>query len=346
MNDAEEVRAQLDRLATPDPYGGLDSGQLLARGRRGKQRRRMLAGGGAAAAVVAAVAVTATLLSGAGATTPGNETSVAGTATSTQSARTATKPAELITEAEALRRCRAQWSRDVGTKIPPVYIISTAPEGPNPKRLVRERTVIWMDYDNVPGFYKCTIPAPGESIRGEVVAPKGPDPRSQAPVGADDVALLRACGVLLGGKDLTGWRIVQRASLAGVGTRFVAVESPNGPYAHCPVPAPGTNELLAATTFRRAGPAPSALGPHKFETGSQCRAGCTGWLYDESGRVPAKVVRIRVTALNGRHTDIQVKDGWYAILWADGDPKGQPSGRFTAYDAAGNVVEVDPNAVG
>lgn len=377
MNDPEEIRDQLDSLATPDPYGGVDGGLLLARGRRGRRRRRILAGSGAAAGVVAALTVTATLLSGAGvAPKPGDETPVAGSSTSPRptspggsGTAASVGPHEAITEAEGLRRCRAQWSRDVGRPIGPVFLANTAPQGPDPNRRVRTGTVFFIDDDNVPGFYKCMIPRRGENRPGEEVAPKVPDPNLQAATAADDATLLRTCSAALKylatapdsevsyprppkpiTTDLSGWRITARSSLPDVGTVFTAL-SPNGDMAaFCDIDPPGSSGESLQSEVRLTSPdgkrtlyAKPHLSEHILESGSQCDSHCTGWLHRESGRLPAKVVRLHVASPNGKSVDVPVKNGYWALIWANGDPQRRPDVTVTAYDADGKVVRPDTN---
>jgi hypothetical protein len=376
VNDPEEIRNQLDRLATPDPYGGVDGGQLLARGRRGRRRRRILAGSGAAAGVMAAVTVTATLLSGAGAPAPGNETSVAGTTTSPRptspggsGTATSVGPHEVITEAEAVRRCGEQWSRDAGRPIRPVHVLPTGPSESEPQRKVRTGTLLGIYHDNILGFYKCMIPRRGENRPGEHATPRVPDPTLHAPADADDTTLLRACSAGLDflatapdselsyprpskpiATDLTGWRIVARSSLPKVGTTFVALSPTADKVAYCDIDVPGAKaESALGSEVRLTSPdgkrtpySKPHLSEHILETGSQCNAQCTGWLHRESGRLPSKVVRLHVASPHGKSVDVPVKDGYWALVWANGDPQRRLAVNVTAYDAEGKVVRPDP----
>lgn len=377
MNDPQEIREYLDRMAAADPYGTVDGRPLLARGRRGRRRRRMLAGGGAAAGVVAAVTVTATLLSGAGVPASGDQAPIAGTTTSSRPARpggsgtaASVGPHETITEAEGLRRCRAQWSRDVGRQIGPLTLANTAPAGPQPNRKVRTGVVFYVGDANVSGLYKCMIPRRGENRPGEYLEPKLPDPNQQAPADADDTTLLRACSAALTylatapdnelphprptkpmATDLTGWTMTARSSLANVGTVFVAL-SPNADMAaQCDIDPPGSRTENAHRSevrlTRPDGKRTLSIAPHLskhiLESGSRCDSHCTGWVHRESGRLPAKVVRLHVESPNGKSVNVPVKNGYWALIWANGDPQGRPDVTVTAYDDDGKVVRPDGN---
>lgn len=65
---------------------------------------------------------------------------------------------------------------------------------------------------------------------------------------------------------------------------------------------------------------------------------CIGWVTDNIGRVDPRIVRIRITARNGKVHDVKIHDGWFAMVWADGDGKGQPNAKVEAFDAKGNRV--------
>jgi hypothetical protein len=75
-----------------------------------------------------------------------------------------------------------------------------------------------------------------------------------------------------------------------------------------------------------------------FQTCSDPTRKCAGWVYPVGGRVDPKITRIRITAVNGKHHEVMVKNGWFALYWGDGDSKGVPGATVTAYDRNGAVV--------
>jgi hypothetical protein len=248
----------------------------------------------------------------------------------------------VLSEPEAVRRCQALSNQAPGWE-PDRMEKSDRLIDPGTSQEPDRRTVLIGKDDK--GLYRyCRLRLTDPTAPSTTPwRPPPIDPARTADPGADDKTMLRACAAGLEGRNLAGWRIVVRQSLAGIGTRFVAISPDGARGADCGVPAPGAGTGLLRPRQFQVGRPPQVLGPHHFETGGQCNAGtCTGWLYDEAGRVPVKVVRMRLTAGNGVTHDVPVKDGWFAILWADGQPGGQPTGRFTAYDAAGKVVPISP----
>jgi hypothetical protein len=234
-------------------------------------------------------------------------------------------------------------------------LLSSQPINDGPNRRYKVHTAMLVDYDDKPGSYLCDIPAKGEDREGKIIpsaAARRPDPALQAESDADDATVLAACSAQLkkltsrdvtdppglkpADTDLTGWRIVVRATLPNVGTTFAALSQKGDRVAYCEVDekggvGPGTNAYRVA-------PAPTTLPRHLFSASGGYSLGVRGWMYREVGRVPTRIARLHVEAPNGRSVDVPVRDGWYAIMWSDGDPNGQPPAKYTAYDANGKVV--------
>jgi hypothetical protein len=150
--------------------------------------------------------------------------------------------------------------------------------------------------------------------------------------------------------DLTGWRMLVRSIQPKVGTAFVATSPDAKLVARCVLYAPGAPSATspASDTWAHAArPSPRTLTEYLFGAGSQCATGlaCTGFLYADTGEVPRNVVRIKLEAASGRSVDVPVRDGWFALMWANGGGKAEIPGRFTAYDASGKVVKPDPDFV-
>jgi len=210
---------------------------------------------------------------------------------------------------------------------------------------------------------------PGQAVAGSSGSTSAESPaRRVAPPSqnvaptADTAAVLKACSVKLAAikkgrqssplpvtTDLTGWRMLVRSIQPKVGTAFVAT-SPDGKLvARCVLYAPGVPagyDKASNTWAHAARPSPRTLTEYLFGAGSQCAPdlACTGFLNADTGEVPRNVVRIRLEAAGGRSVDVPVRDGWFAVMWANGG-KAEMPGRFTAYDASGKVVKPDPDFV-
>lgn len=334
MNDQQEIRDYLDWMAAADPYGTVDGARQVEQGRRARRHRRRFAAGASTAAVVAVLAAGTVLPRALG----------SGESPEVGPPATGANPSSLsvLSEPEAVRRCEALSNQDPEWELAGMEKSERLIDPGTSQDPARRRVLIGKDDEGRYRYCWLRRNDPAAPTTTPRHTPKA-DPAAFADPGADDQTLLRACSARTNGLSLAGWRIVARESLARIGTRLVAISPDAGRGVQCGVPAPGSGTGLLPSSAVQVGKPPKALGPHHFEIGGQCSVGsCTGWLYDEAGRVPAKVVRMRLTASNGRTHDVPVKDGWFAVLWADGQPGGQPSGRFTAYDAAGNVVPISP----
>lgn len=330
MYDDKELGAELHRLAGADPLGPIDSQQLLARGRRGRRRRRVLSSAGLAATVAVGL-VGASLLPDIG--QAGRDSDPAGT----PNAQPDFTPlpgvpkgdgAIEMTKKEAERRCgiRTGVTRPLANYAPPFK--------------VGERVGNAVAGDPMPGPYECTVPGDSKPSAAVIAkAVKDPMPASKA-------GQLRNCSVLFW-HDMSGWKVVATETMKGYGTVLTAL-SPTGRYvAICELgpkldPKNGWPMGSGPSTYRTSLYARNKL-EHFGQAGSRgdegsCTANCVGWVYKESGRVASNIVRIRLTAPNGRTHDIKVVDGWYVLSWANGDPKNRNGGTTTAYDKNGNVV--------
>lgn len=308
-DDDQALGAELRRLAEADPLGPTSAGDLLVRGRRGRRRRQLLSAT-AVAALVAAVPVTAATLpelDGARDQAVAGEKTVVSTAPSPSTAPT-----------------------------------SSAAPAPGTKPTLAGPTSL-----------RPTDRA-GRSMRA------APD--------AGTAEILRACSVKLtalqearsGQKpgrevlpvtDLTGWTVLVRAIQPKVGTSFVAFSPDRKVKANCVIYAPGVPAGMDSASDTGAWPAPSlgpkALSPHLLAAGTSCAAGldCSGFLYTGTYHVPAKVVRIRATATNGRVLNLRPRDGWLAVMWADGvgGQRAEFGLKYRAYDARGKEIKPDPD---
>ncbi len=83
---------------------------------------------------------------------------------------------------------------------------------------------------------------------------------------------------------------------------------------------------------------------------------CLGQLYLDATRLPRSVTKVRLESIRGGPPEpvdgtvavpvagpsitVTVKDGWFAVAWADGlrEPCGRA--RLTAYDARNRIVRV------
>lgn len=187
-------------------------------------------------------------------------------------------------------------------------------------------------------------------------------PPTQAAPDADGPTVLRACSANLKirkarqdpsappphmpfATDLTGWRITARSVLANVGTVFAAV-SPDGKLsADCRVYKPGSpgNEGLRSQVYTMGPDAPS-VDPQLFAAGQTCDTQCDGWMVEDVGRTFQKVAKFRVESkTSGKAVEVPVNHGWYALIWANGDPRKQPDLKVTAYDSEGTVIPADPD---
>ncbi|WP_328990228.1 hypothetical protein OG394_28715 [Kribbella sp. NBC_01245] len=334
MYDDKELGAELQRLAGEDPLAPIDSQQLLTRGRRGRQRRRVLGSAGLAATVAVAV-VGASLVPDIGQAGRDGDPIAGNSATPSAGPDFTPVPgvprgdaAIEMTKKEAERRCgiRTGVTRELANYAPPFKVGETVGNA--------------VAGDPAPGPYECTVP--GDSRPSAAVIAKAVND----PTPADKAGQLRNCSVLFW-HDMSDWNVVTTETLKGQGTVLVAL-SPSGRHvALCELgpkfdPKNGWPVGSGPAIFRTSLYARNKLqyfgeAGHRGDAGG-CTANCVGWVYKDSGRVTSNIVRIRLTAPNGRTHDIKVVDGWYALSWANGDPQARNGGTVKAYDKNGNVV--------
>lgn len=328
MNDDQDIRGQLRRMASGHPLGPMDSGLLLDRGRRGKRRRRWAATGGGTLAAVSVVALVATMAPRLDARTtdvpPPASSPGRTTAAPDFTPLPGVPPGDLalakLGNAEVARRCLLRgtrlWPDDRRFGI-----------GPQATGL----TVITNKVGERPRM--CTIPGDSRPSAALIAA------AAADPLPADDARRLRNCAVKVW-HNLTGWRLVAKDTQPGVGTNLVAL-SPSGKFVlHCTLTARGQS-LMDIGSIRPISGSPPGRMTQPPIAGHQTCGGpqaCIGYLYSEAGQVARYVARIRLTASNGRTHDITVNDGWYALAWANGDPEDVEL-TVTEYDAAGRVLD-------
>ncbi|WP_328329326.1 hypothetical protein OHA70_05775 [Kribbella sp. NBC_00382] len=331
MQNDPEIGAELDRLANGDPLAPVDVTGLLQRGRRGRRRRRIASASGLAAGV-AVIAVGAALVPDIGAAQREPAAAGAGAALFTPMPGVPQGEAALgkITRAEAERRCTIRYGvQPLATFHPSVYraTMGLMSRVPGKKNMFG------------PG---CVVPGDSKPTAAALAKVKA-DP---APRTADGQLL--SCSVLLW-HDLTKWRVVsteQGATDLGRVLRMLAVSPTGRSAASCDLPLSGqAMPLMKSSTpsIRTAQNEPlmSLSGVGVYEGSGQigCKSNCTGWTYTNFGRVDPAITRIHFKAVNGATHDLTVANGWYALWWANGDPKSRRAATVTAYNASGRPLK-------
>lgn len=339
MYDDQEIGAELRRLAAADPLDPISSASLLERGRRGRRRRKVFSTGGVVAAV-AAVAVSAAVLPGLGSGHVKDHGQVATTPTPTTPTTPTTARANSglftplpgvpsgdaglgqLTKKEADRRCVLRYGRGGNMKNTSYRAGSL---------------VLYVNAQGIPDTFRtCRVPGDSRPTAAAIAKAKG-DPM---PAGA--AGQLRNCSVQFW-HDLTNWKVVTSDTAKGAGISLIAL-SPSGRYAvRCQLEptfratgtGTGTGITTVATDFLY------NLDYVAFAGGRVCPGTpCLGWHYLEGGRVSSDVARIRIQAKwSGQHHDLTVTDGWYALSWINGDPKGRMDATITAYDKNGKLLK-------
>lgn len=183
---------------------------------------------------------------------------------------------------------------------------------------------------------------------------KSPAPHKSSAVSAADAALLKRCGGLVG-TDLTGWQLVAKSTEPGYLTVLQALDPVGATVAFCNLAGPKLPFAIPAawngTAPAQGRPLPSNMPSrpvpterHLFEQGTEtCGQGkpeCAGFLFYETGRLPRNAARLHAVAEDGRTADFVVRDGWYAVAWADrGQRDGMGPVQWTIYDAHGKVLD-------
>ena len=241
MND-QEVRDYLGRMAVGDPYGEVDGGQLLGRGRQIRRRRRWLAAGGAAVTTIAVIGAGLAVSSALGSHRP-----------PAPPAATPTPSLGLVTQQQAEARCYEVANENPATAKD--LTIMRAQRRLDPLQNEPGWRYVPAGHTKDGEFYYCKLPTHPRPSR----TPPAVQPAMFAAPDASDSAVLRACSASLTrlrkgipedpfwntsmkplAGDLTGWRVVARSKLPSVGTVFVAL-SPRGDLsAHCEVYPPGS----------------------------------------------------------------------------------------------------------
>ncbi|WBQ06410.1 hypothetical protein [Kribbella sp. CA-293567] len=332
MQDDQEIGAELHRLAAADPLTTIDAAGLLERGRRGRRRRRVLSVTGVTAGV-AAIALGAGLLPGAGLGATGRKPEVA----SSTSAEALFTPLPgvprgegalgKVTEKEALRRCAIRYGVQRLAKFhPEVY---------------RSTMTISGVFSGPPGARKMT---PGCLVPGD----SRPSAAAIAKVKADPLprstdGQLLACSVQLW-HDLTKWRVVATASIDSTAVKLLIVSPSGRSAADCELSTSRSRVFgsgSSAKIFTTEHPNANSLGNIvSFGSGTRCpSAPCAGWVAVNAGRIDPKMTRVLITAVNGRTHELTITNGWFSILWANGDLQARMDARVTGFDAAGNIVK-------
>lgn len=353
MNDEQQIRGELTRLAADDPLGPIDSARLVDRGRRGKRRRRILASGGAVAAV-SAVALTASLLPNLSAAD--SRPSPAGTSSSNAVAHLVPLPGvprgdaalAAIDRAEMFRRCELRGQRldkrgeFQGGAFPAWYPVS--------------QRVMMLDAARRRQL-ECAIPGDSRPSETAIAAAKAD------PLPSDDAGRLRNCSAELW-HDVTRYRVLASDTLPGQATNLVAM-SPSGKYVvfctleverprikigsrsyerrlfHTVNAAYHVSKVRTFAGYERADRLSTGgtqtCGAHK--PGTEPKRACIGATYSGAGRWNPRITRIVINNSNGNKHEIKLNDGWYALVWANGN-RNNPDDRATAYDANGNEVPI------
>jgi hypothetical protein len=333
MQDDQEVGAELHRLADTDPLNSIDAVALLERGRRGRRRRRALSVSGVTAGV-AAVALGTGLLPGAGFGAINRKPDAAATQTSEAlfnplpGVPRGEAALGKVSEKEALLRCELRYGKqELGKFHPDVYRATMTIAGP------------FKGPDGKVKFgAECLVPGDSRpSDKAVAMARANPMPSSAE-------GKLLACSVQLW-HDLTKWRVVSTESIDKTRIRVLAVSPTGQSAASCeltPAAKAGAFEKgSSAKIFTAKYPQLNSLGNiASTGSGSTCRTEpCVGWVYLNAGRIDPTITRVLITAANGRTHELKITNGWFSILWANGDPKARLDARVTGYDAAGNIVK-------
>jgi len=334
----EEIGAELRRLAAQDPGESISGAAMLRRGRRGRMRRRVAAAGTAVVVASVAAVVTAGVVARLGPdTAPGGEAQVAGSASASVEAGMfqplpgvphGDAALGQLDRAEAVRRCVLR------------YPGAEYPAGDDTRHRKGYRAGSDLVSVDATGATPTTCMVPGDSrptAAAVDLAESDPLPKSQT-------GQLHNCSVMFW-HDFSNWEVVASEQIDGVGASLLA-KSPSGKYvvncqlnAHTvDVAAMGSGPAVIEVKTASPQPPASLAGMVGFQSCSNSSIKCVGWVFPGGGRVDPKITRIRIEAANGKSHELTVKDVWFALYWADGNPKGQPGAAVTAYDRNGAVV--------
>jgi hypothetical protein len=335
MEDVREIGAELNRLAEAEAQDPFDPAELLQLGRQRKRRRRFLTAGGAVAGV-AVVALAATLLPDLG--SAGNQPQVAGG----DSQESLFEPVpgvprgeegadQPLTKAEAVRRCALRY-----------------PEG---KKLsfgsdIRSgKTVNFAGTAGTrPAGTGCTIPG-GDKPSAALIAAAAKDPLPTTTAGQ-----LRNCSVQVW-VDLTGWRVMasERYESKRFAKAVLVAVSPSGRKAvSCilsPPPPEAGREPQGHYVLFFTLDSLSKDEPFRLPVKPSARADLFGGGGSKStnaswGRVASNATTVRLQLGSGPVHEVPVKDGWFAVAWANPTEAGGDFGQLKAYDKAGKLVRV------
>lgn len=316
-----DLTAALGRLAAADPLDPINPTALLERGRRGRRRRRALSISGVVAGV-AAIAVGAALLPGALNTT---EPEIAQTPTPAPSLGLFTPipgvpqgDAALvpITRVEMLRRCELRYGTHKLASASE-YTATTVIPAPEPGSNIR-----------------CMIPGDSQPTKAAIAA------ATVDPVPADAAGQLRNCSVEYW-HDVTKWRVITSDRVRGAGAVVVAL-SPSGRYSLTCRLSVGQVDTVVSKFQPTIKPTLNqkrrVLDQYFPSYGGTCPSKlCAGYYHRDGGRVASTITRIRLLAANGNLHDIPVKDGWFALAWADATSTSGPL-TITEYDRSGTAL--------
>jgi hypothetical protein len=344
MYEDQEIGAELRKLAAQDPLDPISGQQLLQRGRKGKLRRRIAGGASVVVAASAAVVVAAGVLPGLGSSggTGGEAPVAGGGGVSADSAASAGKDmfqplagvphgeAALgeLSPTEAVRRCVLR------------YPGATYAAGDDKRHPRGYRAGFGLPNVDATGATPtiCLVPGDSRPTAAAIdLARSNPLPKSES-------GMLHNCSVMFW-HDFSDWKVVASERLDGVGASVLA-QSPSGKYVvNCELDAKnlGLNgsgvgsEIIAVGSALRQKPS-ELTGMTGFQSCSDPTRKCVGWVYPGGGRVDPRITRLRITAANGKSHELTVRNGWFALYWGDGDPKGVPGATVTAYDRNGAVV--------
>jgi hypothetical protein len=328
MQDAQEIGAELHRLADTDPMTRIDATGLLERGRRGRRRRRVASISGLAAGVIAIGAGVA-LVPGIG--SAHREPEVAGTAAALFTPLPGVPQGEAalgkITQAEAERRCTIRYGAKPLAKFhPSVYRATMGLMSPLPGK------------KNMfgPG---CTVPGDSRPTAAALAKVKA-DPVPQTADGQ-----LLNCSVQMW-HDLTKWRVTdteQAETGNGQVLRMLAVSPSGRSAASCDLPmtafaAKASRPSILTAENETVMPL-SGVAVYMGSGEIGCKSNCRGWTYENYGRVDPAITRIHLKAANGATHDLTVTNGWYALYWSNGDLKSRRAATLTAYNASGQPLK-------
>ncbi|MFI5711707.1 hypothetical protein [Kribbella sp. NPDC051620] len=190
-------------------------------------------------------------------------------------------------------------------------------------------------------------PEPGSNIRCMIPGDSQPTKALLAaaatdPVPAGAAAQLRNCSVVYW-HDLTKWRVVTSDRVQGAAAVVVAL-SPSGRYSlTCRLSVGQVDPVVSKfqPTIKPVLNQPRRVLDQYFPSyGGTCPPRvCAGYFHRDGGRVDSTITRIRLKAENGRTHDIPVKDGWFALAWADAtsNPTARPL-TVTEYGKSGETL--------